>query len=101
MGEHPPEPNPPTFREVFSRTTYGDRNLFACSQAGLVNNLNDGTSWGVFLLLFANFGLGVERIGILKAVYLAVWGTLPRRLATRSSQPPVGCLSYLRGGRGA
>jgi MFS family permease len=64
------------FGEVFAKTTYGDRNLFASSQAGLVNNLNDGMSWGVFPLLFASFGLGVERIGILKAVYPAVWGTL-------------------------
>jgi len=76
MQEHPPEPNPLTFREVFARTSYEDRNLFACSQAGLVNNLNDGMSWGVFPLFFANFGLGVGRIGILKAVYPAVWGTL-------------------------
>ena len=73
---HPPEPNPLAFREVFRRTSYGDRNLFACSQAGLVNNLNDGMSWGVFPLFFANFGLGVGRIGVLKAVYPAVWGTM-------------------------
>ena len=76
LSEHPPEPNPLTFREVFVRTSYGDRNLFACSQAGLVNNLNDGMSWGVFPLFFATFGLGVGRIGVLKAVYPAVWGTL-------------------------
>ena len=76
VEEHPPEPNPLGFGEVFAKTTYGDRNLFAASQAGLVNNLNDGMSWGVFPLLFASFGLGVERIGILKAVYPAVWGTL-------------------------
>ena len=74
--EHPPEPNPLTFREVFARTSYGDRNLFACSQAGLVNNLNDGMSWGVFPLFFSNFGLGVGRIGVLKAIYPAVWGCL-------------------------
>jgi MFS family permease len=76
MGEHPPEPNPLGFGEVFRRTSYGDRNLFACSQAGLVNNLNDGMSWGVFPLFFASFGLDVGKIGILKAVYPAVWGTL-------------------------
>ena len=76
MEAHPPEPSPLTLREVFAKTTYGDRNLFACSQAGLVNNLNDGMSWGVFPLFFANFGLGVGRIGILKALYPAVWGTL-------------------------
>jgi MFS family permease len=76
MQEHPPEPIPLGFRRVFARTSYGDRNLFAASQAGLVNNLNDGMSWGVFPLFFASFGLGVERIGILKAVYPAAWGTL-------------------------
>src|SRR3712207_6102147 len=76
MKDHPAEPSPLTFREVFARTSYGDRNLFACSQAGLVNNLNDGMSWGVFPLFFSNFGLGVGRIGVLKAVYPAVWGTL-------------------------
>jgi MFS family permease len=45
MEEHPPEPNPLGFREVFARTSFKDRNLFACSQAGLAN-LNDGMSWG-------------------------------------------------------
>jgi len=64
------------FWEIFRRTSFGDRNLFAASQAGLVNNLNDGMSWGIFPLFFATFGLGVERIGILKAVYPAVWGIL-------------------------
>jgi MFS family permease len=73
---HPPERSPLSFREIFSKTSYGDRNLFACSQAGLVNNLNDGMSWGVFPLFFSAFGLGIERIGILKAIYPAVWGTL-------------------------
>jgi MFS family permease len=63
LEQHPPEPSPLSFREVFSSTSYGDRNLFACSQAGLVNNLNDGMSWGVFPLFFATFGLGVGRIG--------------------------------------
>jgi MFS family permease len=76
MESHPPEPSPLTFREVFTLASFKDRNLFACSQAGLVNNLNDGMSWGVFPLFFAAFGLGVERIGVLKAVYPAVWGVL-------------------------
>jgi MFS family permease len=65
-----------SFWQIFRRTSFGDRNLFAASQAGLVNNLNDGMSWGIFPLFFAGFGLGVERIGILKAVYPAVWGLL-------------------------
>jgi MFS family permease len=65
-----------SFREVFALTSFKDRNLFAASQAGLVNNLNDGMSWGIFPLFFASFGLGVERIGILKAIYPATWGIL-------------------------
>ena len=64
------------FWDIFTRTSFRDRNLFAASQAGLVNNLNDGMSWGIFPLFFAAFGLGVERIGILKAVYPAIWGIL-------------------------
>jgi MFS family permease len=67
---------PMSFRDIFVLTSFGDRNLFAASQAGLVNNLNDGMSWGIFPLFFASFGLGVERIGILKAVYPATWGIL-------------------------
>src|SRR6266850_5039118 len=59
---------PMSFREIFVLTSFRDRNLFAASQAGLVNNLNDGMSWGIFPLFFASFGLGVERIGILKAI---------------------------------
>ena len=67
---------PASFREIFMLTSFRDRNLFAASQAGLVNNLNDGMSWGIFPLFFASFGLGVERIGILKAIYPAIWGIL-------------------------
>jgi MFS family permease len=73
---HARQSAPINFREVFFLTSFGDRNLFAASQAGLVNNLNDGMSWGIFPLFFASFGLGVERIGILKAVYPATWGIL-------------------------
>jgi MFS family permease len=71
-------PSPATigFKEIFALMSFRDRNLFAASQAGLVNNLNDGMSWGIFPLFFASFGLGVERIGMLKAVYPAVWGVL-------------------------
>jgi MFS family permease len=67
---------PISFREIFLLTSFRDRNLFAVSQAGLVNNLNDGMSWGIFPLFFISFGLGIERIGILKAVYPATWGIL-------------------------
>jgi MFS family permease len=65
-----------SFREVFALTSYKDRNLFAASQAGLVNNLNDGMSWGIFPLFFSAFGLGLDRIGLLKAIYPIVWSLL-------------------------
>lgn len=67
---------PARFRDVFALTTFKDRNLFAASQAGLVNNLNDGMSWGIFPLFYSGFGLGLERIGILKALYPVTWGLL-------------------------
>ena len=63
-----------TTREVFAVTTYRDPALSAVSQAGMVNNLNDGLAWGLFPILFASHGLSVGRIGILAALYPAVWG---------------------------
>ncbi len=76
ISENPRAPAAISFWEIFTLTSFRDRNLFAASQAGLVNNLNDGMSWGIFPLFFATFGLGVERIGILKAVYPVTWGLL-------------------------
>ena len=60
--------------EVFWRTTLLDRNLSSISQAGLVNNLNDGMAWGLFPLFFAAAHLGIGQIGILAAIYPAAWG---------------------------
>ena len=65
-----------SFRRVFIDTSFADRNLSACSQAGLVNNLNDGVAWGLFPLLFATAGFSVVRIGALTAIYPAIWGLL-------------------------
>ena len=59
---------------VFARTSFVDRDLSAVSQAGLVNNLNDGMSWGLFPLFFAAAGMSLREIGWLAAVYPAVWG---------------------------
>jgi MFS family permease len=59
---------------VFWRTSVADRNLSSVSQAGLVNNLNDGVAWGLFPLYFAAGGLAVREIGALAALYPAVWG---------------------------
>jgi len=75
-AEKQPEAAPVGFREVFTRTSFRDPTLFAACQAGLVNNLNDGMSWAIFPIFFAGHGLGVEAIGVLKAVYPAVWGLL-------------------------
>lgn len=61
-------------RDVFLTTSFRDPALSACSQAGLVNNLNDGLAWGVFPLFFAAAGLSIARIGIIAALYPAVWG---------------------------
>src|SRR5688572_22462818 len=64
----------PSQGEVFWRTTLTDRNLSTVSQAGLVNNLNDGMAWGLFPLWFAAAQRSLEQIGILAAVYPATWG---------------------------
>jgi MFS family permease len=61
-------------REVFVLTSLRERALSACSQAGLVNNAGDGLAWGLLPLLFARGGLSVARIGVLAALYPAVWG---------------------------
>lgn len=64
----------PTPREVFWRTTLLDRNLSSVSQAGLVNNLNDGMAWGLFPLVFAAAGMNLKQVGMLAAIYPATWG---------------------------
>ncbi|MBL0198515.1 MAG: MFS transporter [Myxococcales bacterium] len=72
-GELAPEAVP-TQREVFWRTTLFDKNLSSVSQAGLVNNLNDGMAWGLFPLFFAAAGMTLGQIGTLAAIYPATWG---------------------------
>jgi len=61
-------------RQVFWRTTVTDANLSSISQAGLVNNLNDGMAWGLFPLVFAAAGMNLAQIGLLAAIYPATWG---------------------------
>ncbi len=60
--------------QIFALTSFRDRALSSCSQAGLVNNLNDGLAWGLFPIFFADAGLTVGRVGVLAALYPAVWG---------------------------
>jgi MFS family permease len=62
------------WRTVFARTTFRDPSLSAASQAGLVNNLNDGMAWGLLPLFYASHGLAIAEVGILAAAYPAVWG---------------------------
>ena len=69
-GEH----QAPPFKEIFALTSYRNPTLFSVSQAGLINNLNDGMAWGLFPLFFASQGLGVSNIGVLAFTYPAVWG---------------------------
>jgi MFS family permease len=64
----------PSQRDVFWRTTLLDRNLSSVTQAGLVNNLNDGMAWGLFPLFFAAARMSLQQIGVLAAVYPATWG---------------------------
>jgi hypothetical protein len=73
-GPAGPSPAGPTSREIFWLTTLRDRNLSGATQAGLVNNLNDGMAWGLFPLAFAAAGLDLERIAALAAIYPATWG---------------------------
>ena len=59
---------------MFAETSWRNKTLFSVSQAGLVNNLNDGMSWGVFPLLFIANGVTLEGVGLIKAVYPIIWG---------------------------
>jgi MFS family permease len=82
----------PTARQVFWRTTLFDRNLSSVSQAGLVNNLNDGMAWGLFPLVFARAGMNLAQIGLLAAVYPATWGVVQLvtgALSDRTGRKPL------------
>jgi len=63
-----------SFSKVLLLTSWKNRTLFAVSQSGMVNNLNDGMAWGLFPLYYLSLGMKVEDIGILAALYPAVWG---------------------------
>lgn len=69
-NEHPPLSQ----REILVQTSFTDPNLSSVSQAGMVNNLNDGMAWGLFPLVFAAANMTLAQIGTLAAIYPAVWG---------------------------
>src|SRR5206468_4679827 len=86
----------PTLGRIFYVTSLGNVSLFAACQAGLVNNLNDGMSWGLFPLFFASYGLPVEQIGVVKAVYPLTWGLL--QVATGLLSDRLGRRGLIAGG---
>ncbi|MFI6062174.1 MFS transporter [Streptomyces sp. NPDC051286] len=78
--------------ETFARTSWRNRSLRGASQAGLVNNLNDGLTWGVFPLLFTDHGLGLAAVGLVKGLYPLLWGIgqIPTgHLADRIGRKPL------------
>ncbi|WP_405708178.1 MULTISPECIES: MFS transporter [unclassified Streptomyces] len=94
LAQHPsPLPAGNTgLRAVFARTSWRDRSLRGVSQAGLVNNLNDGLTWGVFPLLFTDHGLGLAAVGLIKGLYPILWGIgqIPTgHLADRIGRKPL------------
>ena len=81
-----------TTGQIFRLTSFKEKALSSASQAGLVNNLNDGLAWGLLPLYFAAAGLSVARIGILAALYPAVWGVgqlLTGGLSDRIGRKPL------------
>lgn len=80
----------PSFRATFAKATWRDRSLFACSQGGLVNNLNDGIAWGllpIFLFVPAR-GLSALEIGLVAGLYPLTWGFL--QIGTGAASDRVG-----------
>jgi len=87
-----PSDDVPTPREVFWRTTLVNPNLSSVSQAGLVNNLNDGMAWGLFPLVFAAAGLNLAQVGLLAAIYPATWSVVQiatGALSDRTGRKPL------------
>ena len=64
----------PSMMQLIKRSLWSDSSLFSASQAGLVNNLNDGVAWGLFPLLFIGAGLSLRETSLLVAIYPATWG---------------------------
>jgi len=93
LSQHPaPDGDAPGLAATFRRTSWDDRSLRGVSQAGLVNNLNDGLTWGVFPLLFTDHGLGLAAIGLIKGLYPLLWGIgqIPTgQLADRWGRKPL------------
>jgi MFS family permease len=76
------------FRQVFLVTSWKNRSLLAASQAGLVNNLIFGVTWGIFTIYFVSLGISINETAFLKALHPGVWGFL--QLATGPLSDSVG-----------
>ncbi len=87
---------PPRLRAAFAEATYRVPALRSCSQAGLVNNLNDGLAWGLVPLFLAAHGAGVASIGLVAAVYPAVWSVA--QIATGHWSDTIGRKPLIAGG---
>lgn len=85
-------------QQVFLETSLRNRNLSSFCQAGLVNNLNDGVAWGLFPLIFAASGSSLSQVGVLAAIYPAVWGL--GQLLTGAWSDRVGRKRLIVGGMG-
>ena len=59
---------------IFFETSFKDKTLSSITQAGLVNNLNDGMIWGLLPILLISLNYDSKSIGIIAAIYPAVWG---------------------------
>ena len=86
----------PSFAQILLVTSWKNKTLFSASQAGMVNNLNDGMVWGLLPLFLAGFGLSVERIGLLAATYPGVWGVT--QLFTGALSDRIGRKGLIAGG---
>jgi MFS family permease len=77
-----------SFLQVFSITSWKNHSLLSASQAGLVNNLVFGVTWGLFTIYFASMDFSVNDIAFLKAIHPGIWGVL--QLATGTLSDRVG-----------
>lgn len=93
-----PHPTPPPAHDIFWRTTLSNPTLSSVTQAGFVNNLNDGMAWGLFPLLFVHAGLNLAELGMLTALYPAVWGLA--QLVTGAASDHWGRKRLIVGGMG-
>jgi MFS family permease len=92
-----PEP-PQRFAHILWLTSWKDRALFAASQAGLVNNMNDAMMWGLIPVVLAARGVTIERVGAVTATYPLVWGL--GQLATGALSDRWGRKWMIAGGMG-